>query len=348
MGRWSQEAFVRAMREGVGRDGEHLYPAFPYDHFTFITDEDLVALYAYVMTRDPVRARPPENELVFPLNFRPLLAAWKLLYFRPARFAPDKAYDAQWNRGAYLVTGLAHCGACHTPRNRLGAEKTDRPFAGGEAEGWHAPALDSAAPAPVQWTADNLYRYMRNGMAPGHDAAGGPMATVIANLATAPEEEVRAIAAYIASWTQATADRRDVAEAAAAGTADETGNASHATGHAVYLTACAQCHDTPRDAFFSGALDLRRSTALRIATPANVARIVVAGIVPTDGQPGPWMPPFGASLTDDQLTALIDYLRTGIAGQPAWKDVAGEVRRAHEATAAAASRGAPSSKDRPS
>ena len=107
------------------------------------------ALYAYVMTRDPVRADNRPHELLFPFNVRALVGVWKARYFEPGVFKPDPARDAQWNRGAYLVEGLGHCGACHTPRNALGAEKKDQPFAGGEAEGWHAPALNADSPKVV-------------------------------------------------------------------------------------------------------------------------------------------------------------------------------------------------------
>jgi mono/diheme cytochrome c family protein len=121
IGTWSEVAFARAMREGVAQDGSLLYPAFPYDHFTRLSDEDVAALYAYFMTRPPVHAPARANDLRFPLNIRHMLAGWRLLFFRSERFAPDAGKSAAWNRGAYLAEGLSHCGACHTPRNRLGA-----------------------------------------------------------------------------------------------------------------------------------------------------------------------------------------------------------------------------------
>src|SRR5262249_8616806 len=146
IGHWSEAAFVRAMREGVDIDGDHLYPAFPYDHFTLLSDEDARALYAYFMTREPVRATPPANKLTFPFNIRALMAAWKALYFTPHRYQPDASQDAAWNRGAYLVDGVGHCGACHTPRNSLGAEKKHEALAGGEVGGWNAYAIDRTSP----------------------------------------------------------------------------------------------------------------------------------------------------------------------------------------------------------
>src|SRR5437764_2595105 len=198
IGKWTEAEFTRAMHEGVDRGGRDLYPAFPYDHFSKVSDEDVKALYAFVMTRDPVRAQNPRNALTFPANLRASVGAWKALYFHPGRFAPDPSHNAQWNRGAYLAEGLAHCGACHTPRNALGAEKSGDPYGGGEAEQWLAPAMNEASPAPLPWTADELFNYLRNGSDPRHGVAAGPMIDVVQNLAKVPESDVRAIAVYIA------------------------------------------------------------------------------------------------------------------------------------------------------
>jgi mono/diheme cytochrome c family protein len=176
IGRWSEAAFVRAMREGVDREGKQLYPAFPYDHFTHASDDDLHALYAFVMTRDPVHAPNVANALRFPFGFRPLIAGWKLLFLkRGPEPVVDPIQSATWNRGAYLVRSLGHCGACHTPRNALGAEERSREFAGGVAEGWYAPALDEHSPSPLPWSVDELAEYLRTGIAGDHAIAGGPM-----------------------------------------------------------------------------------------------------------------------------------------------------------------------------
>jgi len=158
IGRWSEEAFRRAMREGIARDGRHLYPAFPYDHFTHARDDDLNALYAFVMTRQPVANPPQDDRLSFPFNQRWLLAFWNLFYLDTTRIEPDPRHDAQWNRGAYLVEGLGHCGDCHTPRNLLGAEESGLALAGGEAEGWSAPALNTASPAPASGMGRRAWR----------------------------------------------------------------------------------------------------------------------------------------------------------------------------------------------
>ena len=185
------------MRRGVDRAGSHLYPAFPYNHFRLTSDDDLAALYAFLMSREGVKRTAPANALIFPLQFRPLIAAWKLLYLptQPAR--ADTSWTDVMKRGAYLAEGLGHCGGCHTPRNALGAERVDRHFSGGFAEGWVAYAINQQSPAPVPWTVPSLAFYLRNGWEAQHGVARGPMTYVTANLATLPASDIRAIATYV-------------------------------------------------------------------------------------------------------------------------------------------------------
>jgi mono/diheme cytochrome c family protein len=352
IGRWPQAAFTRAMREGVDRQGRHLYPAFPYNHFTLASDEDLQALYAFLMTREPVRNEPPANKLAFPFNIRMLLAGWKMLFFDEQRFRPDSAQSAEWNRGAYLTLGLAHCGACHTPRNALGAEKTKEFLAGGEAEGWHAPALDASSRAPVPWTAESLLRYLRQGATDTHDVAVGPMAPVVHSMASVPESEVRAIATYIAAVMGAGNPEREQranqalarARGAPQDAALEKGSTRSASddkveiGAVIYNGTCASCHDEtqrPPGAPSSDALHLALSTSVVAPTPRNLIRIVVQGIAPPDGERGAFMPGFGDMLTDDQVTAVVNYVRAAYSGQPAWNNVEREVRAARQQAVAA-------------
>ena len=139
IGNWSQAAFLRAMHEGVAQNGAYLYPAFPYNHFTLVSDNDAKAIYAYLMTRQPVHNVAPAPKLPFPLNIRLVLAGWNLLFLHEGRFQPDPTQSATWNRGAYIAEGLGHCAACHTPHNALGAEMGAAAYAGGESEGWLAP-----------------------------------------------------------------------------------------------------------------------------------------------------------------------------------------------------------------
>lgn len=347
IGAWSEPAFVRAMRAGVSRDGHQLYPAFPYDHFTHTADGDLHALYAYLMTRDPVRAPNPANDLRFPFGLRPLVAAWNVLYLdrRPSR--PDPAQSAEWNRGAYLARSLGHCGGCHTPRNALGAERRGRAFAGGEAEGWYVPALNAASPSPLPWTVEQLTSYLRTGIAAGHAIAGGPMQQVVESLARADERDVHAIAVYIASVLGPTNAEREARAAAArqraergtlaAAAADDVRRSDAASGadadadpirvgRTVYANACASCHEGGRAVSSNGALRLPLAVAVHDPDPRSLLRIVREGIAPPPAEPGRWMPAFGATITDEQLIGLLAYLRRDAAGAPPWPDLAQAVR----------------------
>jgi mono/diheme cytochrome c family protein len=344
IGAWSLDAFKRAMRDGVSRDGHHLYPAFPYDHFTRATDGDLDALYAFAMTRTPVDESPPPNEMHFPFGFRPLVAGWNLLFLDRRPFVPDPNHDATWNRGAYLTDALAHCSACHSPRNVLGAERRSEAFAGGEAEGWYVPPLDAASPSPQPWTVPALTTYLRTGIAPLHAIAGGPMQGVTAGLGRADEDDVQAIAAYVVSLmgpSSSTRTQRGADALARAGqplapaTAAPTDDPQWALGASVYAGACARCHDAGRTLSSSGALQMPLAVALHDADPRSLLHIVRDGVVPPDGMRGRVMPAFGSSLTDEQLTALAAWLRHAAARAPPWPDLAKAVRESGDSAATA-------------
>jgi mono/diheme cytochrome c family protein len=323
IGRWPEAAFRRAMRSGVDRDGRHLYPTFPYDHFVNVSDEDDRALYAYLMTREPVHAPARENQLVFPLDQRFVIAGWKLLFLRRGTYQPDAAQSAEWNRGAYLVEGLAHCGACHTPRNALGAERADAQFAGGDVDNWHAYAINAQSPAPVPWDADALFAYLRNGWHPDHGVARGPMAQVVSNLSEIPDSDVRAIAVYMAGVFGAPApDRKRRAEEVLAQVSSPPVQASstHAAGASIYAAACAGCHETDRPLPYGG-VNLGLSTAISSPDPRNAANIVLSGVRPVEGERSPIMPGFAGSMNDGQIAALLNYLRARFGNQGPWTGV---------------------------
>ncbi len=330
IGRWPEEAFHRAMRSGVNRDGQHLYPTFPYDHFTNVNDEDDRALYAYLMTREPVHAPARNNELYFPLDQRFLIAGWKLLFLRRGTYQPDSTQSAEWNRGGYLVEGLAHCGACHTPRNALGAERRNAQFAGGDAEYWYAYAINAQSPAPVPWDVDALFRYLRDGWHPDHGVATGPMALVVGNLASVPKSDVHAIATYMAGVFGApTPDRKRRADEVLAQAKSPPTQASqtNVVGASIYAAACATCHEIDRPLPYGG-VNLSLSTAIASPNPRNLANIVLSGVRPVEGERSPIMPGFAASMNDDRIAALLNHLRARFSNQPAWTDVAKTVAQA--------------------
>jgi mono/diheme cytochrome c family protein len=319
IGHWSQAAFQRALRDGVDREGAHLYPAFPYDHFTLLKDADSAALYAFMMTRQPVQARTPDNHLPFPLNVRFILAGWKLLFFHKGPYENDAAHDEQWNRGAYLANGIGHCGACHTPRNSFGAEIRTQHFGGGEAEGWHAYAINSSSQSREAWNANALNMFLRKGWNDQHGDAHGPMAPVCQNLASVPDADVRAIADYVAS-VMGKRDRQQHGNVAA-------DVRSNDTGASIYATSCASCHDGTRPLPFGG-VKLALSTAVTGETATNLINVVLDGLQPPEGTAGAIMPGFSSTLTDGQLESLIAYIRSNFGARPPWTGVETSVREA--------------------
>jgi mono/diheme cytochrome c family protein len=329
IGRWSYAAFARAMREGVDREGRHLYPAFPYEYFTRLTDDDVRAIYAFVMTREPVRAESRPHELPFPFNLRSLIGTWKFLFFERGPFRPDASRNTEWNRGAYLVEGLAHCSACHTPRNFLGAEKKRLLFSGGEAEGWHGPALNAANPAPVPWTAEQLYTYLRTGLDELHAIAAGPMEPVVRNLAEVSEQDVRAIAAYLVALSgEAAPGRQKKAEEALSQAKRD--RAARPEGATLYASACGVCHDQGRQTSSGSGLHLALATAVTVPTSKNLIRITLEGIAPRDGAPGRSMPGFAEALTDEQVKDLMVYIRAYYGQLPPWTDIDQELKKFRE------------------
>jgi mono/diheme cytochrome c family protein len=311
IGRWSEAAFRRAMRDGIARTGRHLYPALPYPHFTRATDQDIAALYAFLMTRAPVHAVAPPNVLPFPLNVRASVAGWNLFFLRPGPWQPDPSRSAEQNRGAYLVEAVGHCGACHTPHNLLAAEENSRRFDGGVADGWYAPALAAG------WSEESLYRYLRTGFDALHGAAAGPMRPVAYGLASVPDPDVHAIAAYIASF-------------APASSAPVSPTVSDTSGNAVFAGACGTCHGPDAPMTRRGAPSLALSSAISAPTARDAVAIILNGIPWREGAPGPYMPGFSGVLSDRQIIDLVTYLRAHFSGLPAWTDIEPMVREGRQ------------------
>jgi len=323
IGTWSEAAFSRALREGVSRDGRHLFPVFPYTHYTMLEDADVTALYAYFMTRPAVKAQNRPNDLPFPADTRPLLALWKLLFFKPGPYRPDPQHDARWNRGARLVEGLAVCANCHTDSNDLGAKQVGHPYAGAMSDGWFAEALD-ISPSPARWTEDELFAYLRRGDSPPHGVALGPMRAVIRGLARMPDEDLRAMAAYVISLNHPPSGALEAERARAASPLPPKTDIQQ-RGAAVYVEHCATCHGAP-----GSPPTVARSPLALSATLWNVYRsynfllTVLDGIDGSDGLPGA-MPAFRDKLTDEELGALATYLRTSYTTLPMWGHIEGAV-----------------------
>jgi mono/diheme cytochrome c family protein len=330
IGSWSKTAFRRAMREGVSRNGHFLYPAMPYDHYAHVSDQDIDDLYAFLMTRRAIEANAPSNRLIFPLGFRPLLAGWQLLFLHGGRFSPTPAAGDPWNRGAYLAEGLAHCGGCHTPRDLAGGEESERPYAGGVAEGWNAPALDSSNPMAETWTVAALYNYLKAGMDPAHSVAAGPMGPVTAGLSTAPDQDVRAIAVYIASLMHGS---REVLPQYSARDRESEAARQHAVGANLFQGACAGCHEAGAPMLTQDRPVLAFITAIQESDPRNTILAILHGLKSPTGPPGPYMPAFGDNLTDREIAEVAAYLRARYSDRPAWAALESAVAGARKASA---------------
>lgn len=330
IGAWPEEAFVRALRDGIARDGSHLYPAFPYDHYTKLSDGDIHALYAFLMTRAPVRQVARANTLSFPFNLRWTVAAWNLLGLDHTPLHNEPQKGPEWNRGAYLVEALGHCGSCHTPRNRIAAEETAVAFSGGTAEGWVAPALNAASPAPVPWDTEHLALYLQSGADTAHGAAAGPMLPITEDLARVDADDVHAIAVYIASLQgDVPAPRQQAGNAILAKASQPAALPVNAPfgdlGATLFAGACASCHaggpllEAPRG------IDLSLSSAINASEPTNAIHILLDGIQPPEGRRGAWMPRFGPSFTDAQMAAVLAYLRAQGSRKP-WAGLEQRIR----------------------
>jgi mono/diheme cytochrome c family protein len=324
IGRWSLEAFTRAMREGVSRDGSHLLPVFPYDHFTKVSDDDLKALYAYIMTIPPARAVAPANTIPFPLNIRLLQEGWKLLFFKGGPFQPDPSKNAEWNRGAYLASGLSHCGGCHTPRNLLGAEESGDAYAGAVIDNWIAPALTDANPSPVPWTESELFSYLRSGLSPLHGVTAGPMSPVVhTGLSALPDSDIRAVAIYFADLDHA-ASRTAAIDATVkeALARSRLGSATEYDPDAgLYAGACVACHYNAGPAPLAARPELGLNSALTLPEPTNFIHVVLDGIGIAEGGPGLVMPGYAAALSDSDIGRLAAYLRRTRTDKPAWTEI---------------------------
>ncbi|RZT46229.1 mono/diheme cytochrome c family protein [Sphingomonas sp. BK036] len=328
IGAWSPAAFKRAMHEGVGRDGRHLYPAFPYTHFANVTNGDVNALYAFLMTRPAVRAVPPANRMIPPLGFRPLLAGWKLLFFRPQPIASDPTRSPAWNRGRYIGETLAHCTACHSPRGLLQQEKRGaQAYDGGWSGGWYAPPINAHSPAVRAWTADRLEAYLRTGLSTAHAAAAGPMGPVTHNLARAAPADVRALATYYA-WQM----RGAPATRTEPSLPDRLALASrrHPDGARLYDGACAVCHEPGAAMMVAGRPALPLGTPLHEDNPRDTIQIILKGLHPPVAPRGPYMPAFADALDDRQVAEIVGYLKMRHGTGPAWTDVEKDVAKARK------------------
>ena len=343
IGRWSRAAFERAMREGISRDGHQLYPAFPYTSFARLTDDDITSLYAYFMAQPAVSQSNPTTELSFPYSARPLLKAWNAMYppAQAPKAIPEGIERAQWLRGEYLVNGPAHCSACHTPRNASGAEQLGQQFlSGGYVKGWQAHDLRASSKSPVPWTQQAFYDYLRQGVSPQHGAALGPMGDVVKQLRTVPDEDLQAMATYLASF-QKPLKEQQIQQAATERIVltSQTTPAQLGQSHRLFEMACAACHHEGDGPTLLGAnVPLGLNTNLYAAEPDNLIRVILEGVQSPPTQAVGFMAGFADQFNDQQLQGLVNYMRARFApDEAAWSDVPEAISRMRQAVQTAAS-----------
>lgn len=330
IGLWSPEAFRRAMHDGVDREGRHLFPAFPFDHFTKMSDADVDAIYAYLMTEvPPVRQAVKETTIPFPLNIRFLQAGWGLLFIDHGRYVPDLAKSEEWNRGAYLAEGIAHCGACHTPRNMVGAEIGSEQYQGAVIDSWTAPPLTAANPSGVPWTASEFTAYLKTGAGTYHGIAAGPMGPVVhGGIAELPDSDIAAIGTYLGDVVGAPdsdpAQNPAVVASLAAGAPDPAYRL--ALGERLYASACASCHyNSASTGLTADRPDLGINSATRLGDPSNLIHVMLDGVPSKEGSHGIVMPAYRNAFDDAQIAAIAEYLRASRTDLPAWPNLQARV-----------------------
>ena len=303
LGAWSDDEFYRALHEGVARNGSRYYPAFPYPNFTRITRDDVLAIRAYLSTLTPVRNTPPAPQLRWPLNYRVVMRGWNLLFFRPGTFEKNPQKSDQWNRGAYLVEGAAHCGGCHTPKNIFGADKRGQIYGGGLIDGWFAPRLDGAERSGLKsWSVGDIAEYLQSGRN-GKSHAGKLMAEVVVNSTSKMSDaDVRAIAVYLKELP-AGAPEPDVTPPSQVQMAD---------GARIYKHICAACHEDDGSGAPRIYPPLPGNANLQSADPSSTLRIILDGALTVTTPRAPntgSMPAYAAKLTDQEIADVASYIR---------------------------------------
>jgi mono/diheme cytochrome c family protein len=245
------------------------------------------------------------------------------LFFRPGRYAQDPGQSADWNRGAYLAQGISHCGACHTPRNLLGAEKSGDAYAGAPIDNWIAPPLTRANPSPMPWNEAELFGYLRHGVSQFHGTSAGPMAPVVRDgLAHLPDGDIHAIAAYFAEVDGAASRQAEVQAALQKATAanQTTAGLHYDAASRLYTAACASCHYNGAGGLNPLRPDLTLNSAVSLDEPTNLIHVMLYGIDAKDGAPGIVMPGF-IGWSDADVARTANYLRMTRTAKAPWPDL---------------------------
>ena len=317
IGKYTDADFLKAVHRGIARDGKRLYPAFPYAAYSMLSDEDVLAIKAYLFSLKPVSATPPPNTLAFPFNQRWLMAIWGLLFNPDKRFEPVTGQTPQWNRGAYLVEAAGHCGDCHTPRNLMQAVDNRHKFAGGNADGWNAYNISGDRLTGIgAWTPQEIAHYLAYGHAGGRGTANGPMAEVVEkSLSHLTPEDIAAMAAYLKSVPPIHSVSLPDTLAAAAPSRHDAGYNLNPRGKQIFEGSCASCHAWNGSGALSDRAQLTGSRAVNDPSAANVAQMVLEGTGHAAGG-RPFMPGFAAAYTDTEIASVANYVTARFGSAP--------------------------------
>ena len=320
IGNYSDEDFLRAMHKGIAKDGDRLYPAMPYASYTYMTDDDALAIKAYLFSLSPVHAPAPQNSLAFPFNQRGLMAVWSLFFNPDRRFEPNTARSAEWNRGAYLAEAMAHCGECHTPRNLGQALDNRRKFAGTIQAGWRAYNITADADSGIgSWTDAQVGQYLASGHAEGRGSASGPMGEAVdKSLKHLDAADIAAIVQYVRSVPAVASPDLPAARSTPAPESHAQGVAAEVNplGKAIFEGDCVSCHSWTGAGSLTRVATLTGSRAVNDPTATNVAQIVLSGAEGhTDAGPI-YMPAFGRSLSDVEVAAVANYVTARFGAKP--------------------------------
>ncbi len=324
IGAWSDAEFVRAMRSGVGQHGENLYPAFPYASYALLSTDDILAIRAYLNTVTAVADPSPENTLAFPFNQRWLLRGWNLLFLPSRPFENDPSKDELWNRGAYLVEGLAHCGECHTPRGLMFQRKQSQALSGGDVDGWKAWNITSDPDTGLgSWTDADIHAFLSTGRAVGHGPAGGAMREAVdLSFSKLPSSDIDAIIAYLRTVP---AVKSDPDAKVVPGARESSASPSEELGARLFAGACSSCHGKDGSGLVNARASIQGSHAVNDPQGNNLVRVILQGSSNEAGLPGQTMPAFRAIYSDEEVAALANYVigrLGGISGKVTSKDVA--------------------------
>jgi mono/diheme cytochrome c family protein len=328
IGTWSDEDFISAVHKGIAKDGKRLYPAFPYESYTLLADDDVRAIKAYLFSLPIARATALPNNLRFPFNQRWLMGIWSAFYNPDQRFRPLEDRSPEWNRGAYLVEGLGHCGDCHTPRNLAQALDNRRKFAGALTDGWRAYNITADPVSGLgKWSDSELIEYLRTGHAVGHGSAGGPMAEVVdVSLSKLTPADARAIATYLSSIPTIRTRDLPAPKASPAGDNPERLQADvDPRGKQIFEGACASCHGWSGVSLLTNYATLTGDRAINDPSAINAAQIVLSGEHRRTSDGVLLMPAFGAAYSDTEIAAVANYVTARLGAAPSHltaKDIA--------------------------